>query len=108
MACDSFFYSKPAQDDLDEIIDYIARRLENPSAAANFLDELSDKIGTICNFPKSCPIVENVFLKRKDVRKALVGSYVVFFYFDETKRCVVILRIVYGQRDLEGILKSLD
>lgn len=108
MVCDSFYYSKPAQNDLDGIIDCIVRCLENPSAAANFLDELSDKIGTICNFPKSCPVVENVFLQRKDVRKALVGSYVVFFCFDEAKRCVVILRIVYGQRDLEGILKSLD
>ncbi len=73
----------------------------DPSAAANFLDELSDKIGTICIFPKSCPIVENVFLKRKDVRKALVGSYVVFYYFDETKRCVVILRSSMGKEALK-------
>ena len=47
--------------------------------ASDFADELEKKIDEICKAPKTGRLVENEYLKRNDVRRILVGNYIVYY-----------------------------
>ena len=93
---------------IDETFEYIAEELSNPDAASGFADELEKKIDEICKTPNSGRLVENEHLKRNDVRRFLVDNYICYYIVDDEERNIVILRLVYGKRDQDKILKSIS
>ena len=96
-----------AEADIDETFEYIAEDLSNPDAASGFADELEKMIDDICKTPKSGRLVENEYLKRNDVRRFLVDNYVCYYIIDDEEKNIVILRLVYGKRDQDKILKTI-
>ena len=102
-----FVLTEAAESDIDEILAYIAEDLSNPTAASSFADELEQKIDVVCKTPKSGRPVENEFLRRNDVRRFLVGNYIAYYIIDEVAKNIVILRMVYGGRDQDKILKDI-
>ena len=50
----------------------------------------------------------NEFLQIENVRKKLVGNYIMYYLLDIEENIIYILRIVYGKRNLDEILKKLD
>lgn len=107
MASNSYRFTGRAEADLDEILGYISTTLGNPGAAKSFFNDLFSKIELISDFPESCEVIHNEYVKRADVRKALVGNYVVYYIVQKEERLVTILRIVYGGRNLEEIIRLL-
>ncbi len=109
MASEKYNYvlTQTAEADVDDIFAYIAGNLSNPDAASDFADELEMKVADVCKNPKSGKPVDNDYLKRDDVRRILVGNYVVYYIVDEDKRNVVILRVVYGKRDQDQVLRKI-
>ena len=109
MASENYGYvlTEIAESDIDETIEYISGDLSNPDAASSFLDDLEQKIKEICANPKTGRLVNNEYLKRNDVRRFLVGNYISYYIIDEETRNIVILRIVYGKRDQDEILKDV-
>ena len=99
--------SRKAETDLDETIAYIAVTLENPKAAADFVDKLTQIVSELSSFPESGEKVVNDFLADNRVRKRLVGNYVLYYLPDFDERRIYILRIVFGGRDMEQIFKEL-
>ena len=97
-----------AEADIDETFEYIAEELSNPDAPSGFADELEKKIDEICKTPNSGRLVENEHLKRNDVRRFLVDNYICYYIVDDEERNIVILRLVYGKRDQDKILKSIS
>ena len=59
-----------ANQDLDGIVSYIADDLENPAAAANFLDELDECLGRLEKMPLMYEQCQDVRLKGLGYRKA--------------------------------------
>ncbi|MCR5008772.1 MAG: type II toxin-antitoxin system RelE/ParE family toxin [Oribacterium sp.] len=100
-------FTETAEADIDETLSYIEDDLSNPDAAAAFADSLEDKLDEICRNPKAGRPVENPFLKRDDVRRFLVENYIAYYIIDDEKARIVILRVVYGKRDQNRILKDL-
>lgn len=100
--------SKRAQSDLDEMISYIAVELSNPQAAASFMKKLMKAIDEVCVFPESGPLVKNEFLADSNVRRKTVGSYIMYYLPDFTADTIYIVRIVYGRRNMDEILRKLD
>lgn len=96
-----------ADSDLDEILKYIAIELMNPDAASAFADKLDKELEELCTAPKTGRPVRNPYLKRTDIRRILVKNYVAYYLIDESKEQIVILRIVYGERDQNEILKTI-
>lgn len=108
MATDySFFFTDTAVTDLEETLNYISAELSSPAAANNFILKLETAVSAIRKFPLSGSPVENPYVKRNDIRKTLVGNYVLYYIPDQEKHQIVILRIVYGQRDREQIEKDM-
>ncbi len=97
-----------AEFDLDEIVSYIAVELANPQAASNFVNVLQNNIEEARAFPESGSLVHNEFLQVKNVRKKLVGNYIMYYLPDTKEKIIYILRIVYGKRNMDEILKNLN
>ena len=100
--------SQKAADDLDGIVSYIASELSNPQAAADFLSRLEKVIDEIRSFPESGAPVNNEFLSNTKLRKKTVGSYLLYYLSVPETETVYIVRIVYGKRNMEEILRQLD
>ncbi len=100
--------SQKAADDLDGIVSYIASELSNPQTAADFLSRLEKVIDEIRSFPESGAPVNNEFLSNTKLRKKTVGSYLLYYLSVPETETAYIVRIVYGKRNMEEILRQLD
>lgn len=103
----SFSFTNTAAADLDETLNYISGELSNQIAAQSFLQKMETAISAIRTFPLSGSPVENPYVKRNDIRKTMVGNYVLYYLPDHLKHEIVILRFVYGQRDRDRIEENL-
>ena len=103
-----YHFTKKAETDLDEILSYISIELSNPDAAASFLKDLQTVLTSICSVPKIGRIVENEFLPDKEIRKSLVGNYVLYYLPDTEEKSIYILRILYGRRNLDELVREIN
>ena len=106
MVSNSFRFTQKARDDLDETIEYIIKVIGDINAAYNLIADLEKRLETITSFPESCPVVENKFIKNTATRKANVKSYIMYYAYDKDKNEIVILRFIYGKRELDRILEG--
>ena len=100
--------TQKAESDLDGIVSYIAVELSNPPAASDFVNKLQENIEEARNFPESGSLIYNDFLQAENVRKKLVGHYIMYYLPDTGEKIIYILRIVYSKRNMDEILKELD
>ena len=103
-----YHFTKKAESDLDEILSYISIELSNPDAAASFLKDLQAAIASICSVPKIGRIVENEFLPDREIRKSLVGNYLLYYLPDTEEKIIYILRILYGRRNLDELVREIN
>lgn len=96
------FYSPLARHDLDEIYDYIALELRNPSAAADTVNAILDGAESLEDFPLVGSIVEGLPFMTDEYRFLPVRNYIVFYRATESK--VFVDRILYKRRDCLPLL----
>lgn len=100
--------TQKADADLDDIVGYIAVELANPKAASDFVDKLQEVIEEARSFPESGSPVVNEFVPNTEVRKKLVGNYIMYYLPDSAEKMIFVLRIVYGRRNMDEILRQLN
>ncbi len=93
------FISELAHDDLENIVSYISIDLENPSAAANFLNEVEKCYNYLKNNPSMYEKCNDSILQKESYRKITIKNYVLIYKIDESKSVVIIYRIFYGGQD---------
>ena len=91
-----------AQADLESIFDYISVALCNPAAALKQIDDFEKAFDNLKIFPKSCPHIDNEYVKDKTLRKLVVNNYIAFYRIRENE--IQIIRVLYGMRDYENLL----
>ena len=52
--------------------------------------------------------MDNAFLPNGTVRKKLVGSYMLYYFPDREDERIYILRVLYGRRNLDELLREMD
>lgn len=100
--------TKRAESDLDGIVSYMAVELANPQAASDFVDKLKGNIDEARAFPESGSLVDNEFLQVENLRKKLIGNYIMYYLPDMREKIIYILRIVYGKQNITEIHIKLD
>ena len=100
--------TQKADADLDDIVGYIAVELANPKAASDFLDKLQEAIEEARSFPESGSLVINEFVPNTKIRKKLAGNYIMYYMPDFDEKMIFVLRIVYGRRSMDEILRQLN
>lgn len=104
----SYRFTEKAEQDLDEILQYISVDLANPIAAGHLGRKIFEKLDTIQAFPNSNAYVDNEFLPDKAIRKSVVDNYVIYYKVHHMEKIISIIRIVYGKRKLDDIFKKSD
>lgn len=93
-----------ASEDLEEIVTYIAQELENPTAAAAFLDEVDACYEGLETMPFMYEECRDPQLKALKYRRAVIKHYVMVYRVDEAGKTVYVLRFFYGARDYEKLI----
>ena len=96
------FYSPLSQRDLDEIYDYIAVELENPTSASEIVTDILDATDSLASFPSIGGIVRNVPYLTCEYRFLPVRNYIVFYRIADSH--IFIDRILYKKRDYAQLL----
>ncbi|HRT30492.1 MAG TPA: type II toxin-antitoxin system RelE/ParE family toxin [Kiritimatiellia bacterium] len=93
--------TEAAEQDLDGIVEYIAVRLANPSAAGSFLDAVEACYENLRRTPKIYSECADAYLKSRGYRKALIKNYnyVLVFRFGREANKVYVLRFFYAGQD---------
>jgi addiction module RelE/StbE family toxin len=95
-------YSAAALNDLDQIFDYIAETLKNPTAALNTVNKIQDAIDTLADFPLIGTPLASTAEMDTDYRFLVSGNYLAFYR--PSGGDVLLDRILYGRRDYLAIL----
>ena len=92
-----------AEQDIDEIVSYIAIKLCNPQAAEDFLSKSRATFHRLDNQPAAFPLARNPALAAKGYRWVSIKNYMAFYTIDEKRKEVFIVRVVFGSRNLDNI-----
>ncbi len=90
--------------DLDLVMAYISRVLQNPTAAEHLLAKAEETVGQIADHPFMFSFFPDEELEKKGYRNAPVGHYQLFYRVDESDETVYILRFQYAGRDISSLL----
>lgn len=96
--------TEPAEADLKEITDYIAKELLEPSTAQHLITKISEAIFELEQMPKRYALVDDERLANQGIRKLVVDNYIVFYIVSEKNQSVSVIRILYGRRDWHNLL----
>ena len=99
--------TEPAESDIAEIVRYIAKELQNPTAAAGLLDDIEGAVASLENNPKRCALVKDDYLSGIGFRFMPVKNYLIFYIVRENKNIVTIERVLYSRRDWLHIMSAI-
>lgn len=91
-------YLPSAKIDVNQIISYIAIKLDSKTSARNLLAEFDKSISTLADYPRS----GKVYSHGLDFRFILVKNYAAFYKITEIE--IVIHRVIYVKRNFEDLL----
>ena len=96
--------AKSAEDDLDQIVNYLGTALSNPQAALAVLDEIDRVSDTLESTPELFPLCADSRLAELGYRKALVRAYILVYEIDMKAQRVRILRIFHSSENYSAKL----
>ena len=92
------------QKDLSDIVDYIVHSLENPSAAATFLNEVEACYDTLERHPMIFEACGDSYLKALGYHKVGIRNYIMIYKIHEPTQTVFIMRFFHGRQDYEKLI----
>ena len=98
--------SDEALNDLEEIYSYIAFSLQAPAAAEKQVNRIRAEIRALCSMSERYMLVDWEPWHSMKMRRFVVDNYIVFYLVNDSEATVDIVRIFYGGRDIEGIVKA--
>ncbi len=98
-------YLPSARKDMIEIIDYINKKLNNPTAAERLAVEFIESAEKLLNFPYSNPVYMPIRPLNLEYRKLLIKNYIMFYWVNVEKKLITISRIIYCKRNHKSLLQ---
>ena len=98
-------YLPIARQDMIEVVRYISMELGNPAAADRLATELIEAGDSILKFPYAQPTYVPIRPLKHEYRKLLVQNYLIFYWVDEEKKLVTVVRVIYAKRDYNLLLE---
>ena len=86
-----------AENDITDILDYIAHCLNNPTAARNLWTDIKEAVARASMFPYAMPLVKNDKLTMGTAyRRIDVNNYVIIYKVVEDAKQIRIFAVLYG------------
>ncbi len=93
-----------AEEQLREIIFYIAGDSGNINIALGYLDKIETAINRLQEFPESGSVPRYSILKKQGYRVLIVERHLIFYKINETDKLVIIYAIVDGRREYRNLI----
>lgn len=93
-----------ADEQLREVIFYIADDSGNVDSALGYLEKLENAINRLADFPMSGNVPRYSILRRQGYRVLIAERHLVFYKIDETKKEVMIYAVVDGRREYKNLI----
>lgn len=93
-----------AEEQLREIIFYIAGDSGDINIALGYLEKIETAINRLKELPESGSIPRYSILKKQGYRVVIVERHLVFYKINEVDKAVVIYAIVDGRREYHNLL----
>ena len=97
--------SEATDTDLEEIASYIAANLQEPAIALKQIGRIKDAMMSLQTMPERHGVVSDNYLAAKGIRLLPVDNYLVFYTVNKAAGMVCIVRVLYGRREWETLLK---
>lgn len=97
-----------AENQMQEIIHYIAYELKAPDAALHLLDALEDSFASLAQFPQRVVLVEDEPWHTNGIHRLPVKNFLVYFWIDEDNMRVQVTAVIYGKRNQLHQLSQMD
>lgn len=96
--------TRQALRDLEGILSYIARTLDNPAAAAVFADEVEQCYDNLEQMPLMYELCRDPRLSALGYRKAVIRRYILIYRVSEAEQMVYILRFFSGRQNYADLI----
>lgn len=93
-------YLKTAEEDLNEIFDYILN--DSPTAAVSILEKFDDSISKLAQNPKLGVVPKDARLKSLGYRMLIIDKYLVFYVIK--RRTIQVRRVIHGARQYNHLI----
>ncbi len=93
-----------AEEQLRDIIFYIADDSGDAGTALEYLDKIETAINRLGEFPMSGSIPRYSILKKQGYRVVIVERHLVFYKINEVDKSVIIYAIVDGRREYYNLI----
>ena len=97
-----------AQQDIRNIVLYIAGELLSPQAALNLQDDFQKEIYSLAIMPGRIKTVDEQPWGSAGVRKIRVKNYYIYFVIDDLEKAVKVIAVIYIGRDQEKQMKDRE
>ena len=101
-------YSEESVEDLFKIYDYIANVEKEQLNALKLIDAIRSGVNALDVFPLRHSKVSVSPWKEIGVRYLVIKKYIIFYFVNETKNTVNIIRIFSSRQDISNIIKKID
>lgn len=98
------FRTDKAEDQLRDIIFYIASDSDSIDIALDYLDKIEKAINRLQEFPNSGSIPRYSILKKQEYRVLIVERHLVFYKINDIEKTVIIYAIVDGRREYINLI----
>ena len=99
-------YSDESVKDLFGIYDYIAIRENEKANALKLINSITNVVKSLDVFPLRYPVVSFSPWKERSIRYLPIKNCVVFYYVNENKFTVNIIRIFSSKKDIKSIVEN--
>ena len=93
-----------AKQDLHDIYEYVAFTLLEPGVARNLQNRIVSGLNSLREMPCRFPVYQEEPWKSRELRRINIGNYSGFYLVSE--KTVLVVRILYGGRDITTILNE--
>ena len=96
--------TQEAEQDMEEIYQYIAVSLQEPGIAWKQTERIRDKLEKLNRMPERNSVVQDEPWKSREIRRVNMDNYTAFYMLDSKTATVSVIRILYARRDLSSIM----
>ncbi len=93
-----------AEDQLRDLIYYMADESASMDVALKYLDKIESSIKRLEKFPNSGSIPRYSILRKQGFRVVIVEKHLVFYKVNEERKTVIIYAIVDGRREYKKLI----
>lgn len=96
-----------AENDLNELDDYITFELNVPEVAAAYVSFIKKQLVSLGNMPMRNKVVDDEPWHSREVHRMNVKNFAIFYVILEDYSEVYILNIIYQKRDIPKLLNDI-